>query len=268
MIETRELSRDYPMSGGAVHAVRDVSITVGRGQLVALKGRSGSGKTTFLSMVGGLDRPTRGSVTVDGLPISALPESRLIDFRRRRVGFIFQAFGLMPILSAAENVEFGAIERAGDRDAVVAAAERAGADEVVAQLGGGWDTVLSRRTPGGTDLSGGQWQRVALARALFAVDAGASVLILDEPTAALDVRAEAEFYDRFLEMTRGTTTIVISHRFSTVRRADRIVVLDGGRVVEDGDHDSLLLADGRYAEMFRLQATHFATGVSELDTDG
>lgn len=122
--------------------------------------------------------------------------------------------------------------------------------------------------PAGTDLSGGQWQRLALARALFAVDAGASVLILDEPTAALDARAEAEFYDRFLEVTRETTTVVISHRFSTVRRADRIVVLDHGRVTETGDHESLLVADGRYAEMFRLQATHFVADDGRGDGGG
>jgi len=147
---------------------------------------------------------------------------------------------------------------------MAAAAERAGVAEIISSLPDGWHTVLSRRTPGGIDLSGGQWQRVALARALFAVDAGASLLILDEPTAALDVRAEAAFYDRFLELTEGVTTIVISHRFSTVRRADRIVVIEEGRVTETGNHASLLAVGGRYAHMFRLQAHHFDGGP---DTD-
>jgi ATP-binding cassette subfamily B protein len=117
---------------------------------------------------------------------------------------------------------------------------------------------LSSRYSGGVDLSGGQWQRIALARALFAVQAGASVLVLDEPTAQLDVRAEAAFFDRFLELTRGLTTVVISHRFSTVRRADRIVVLDGGRITERGSHEELMAAGGQYAELFELQARRFA----------
>jgi ATP-binding cassette subfamily B protein len=129
---------------------------------------------------------------------------------------------------------------------------------VIEALPRGWDTVLSRQYPGGADLSGGQWQRLALARALFAVQGGARVLILDEPTANLDVRAEAVLYERFLDITQGLTTLVISHRFSTVRRADRIVVLEGGRVVEDGTHQALLAAGGRYARMFTVQAQRFA----------
>ena len=122
----------------------------------------------------------------------------------------------------------------------------------------GLATVLSSRYSGGVDLSGGQWQRIALARALFAVQAGASVLVLDEPTAQLDVRAEVAFFDRFLELTRGLTTVVISHRFSTVRRAERIAVLDGGQITEQGNHEELMAAGGQYAELFGLQARRFA----------
>jgi ATP-binding cassette subfamily B protein len=149
-------------------------------------------------------------------------------------------------------------------------------DEVVLQrrdpaagdrrLDHGWDTILSRAFDDGTDLSGGQWQRLALARAVYAVQAGAGVLVLDEPTAALDVRGEAEVYDRFLELTRGLTTIVVSHRFSTVRRADRIVVIEHGRVVEDGTHDTLVAAGGRYALMYDLQAARFRDG-TDADSD-
>lgn len=120
--------------------------------------------------------------------------------------------------------------------------------------------MLSAQYEGGQDLSGGQWQRLALARALYAVERGARILVLDEPTAQLDVRAEARFYDRFLDITKGVTSVVISHRFSTVRRADRIAVLDGGRVTETGTHDELLRADGTYAEMFRLQVARFGEG--------
>ncbi|MEO6121612.1 MAG: ABC transporter ATP-binding protein [Acidimicrobiales bacterium] len=152
---------------------------------------------------------------------------------------------------------FGCPERLGDLDGLRAAAERVGALDLIESLPNGWDTVLSRRFKGGTDLSGGQWQRVALARALFAVENGARVLVLDEPTANLDVRSEVELFDRFLDVTRGVTTILISHRFSTVRRADRIVVLDKGRVCEDGTHDSLVAAGGRYATSFRLQADRY-----------
>src|SRR6185437_7869266 len=142
---------------------------------------------------------------------------------------------------------------AHDLDRLREAARQAGALELIEGLPRGWDTILSRRYTGGVDLSGGQWQRLALARALFAAQGGARVLILDEPTASLDVRAEADLYDRFLDITRGLTTILISHRFSTVRRAERICVLEHGRVVEQGSHEELLAAGGRYAGMFALQ---------------
>jgi len=185
------------------------------------------------------------------------------------VAAIFQDFVQYPF-SAYDNVAIGALERAGDRDAVEAAVRRAGAPDMVERLPAGWDTVLGRQFTGGADLSGGEWQRLALARALFAVGGGAGVLVLDEPTASLDVRAEAEFYDRFLDLTAGVTTVVISHRFSTVRRADRIVVLEDGRVVEDGTHESLVETGGRYARMYALQASRFAApcfGTEEAVSD-
>ena len=162
----------------------------------------------------------------------------------------------------AENIGFGAPLHLSDASGIADAARRAGALSLLSSLSGplpGWDTVLSRSYDQGVELSGGQWQRVALARALFAVRHGARILVLDEPTAWLDARGEADFFDRFLEITEGTTTLIISHRFSTVRRADHICVLDEGRVLEQGDHASLIAAGGRYAELFGLQAARFAS---------
>jgi ATP-binding cassette subfamily B protein len=229
-----------------------LDLTIAAGQSLAIVGDNGAGKTTLMKLLCRLYEPTDGRILVDGVAL------RDIDPRewQRRLSAIFQDFTRYQ-LSAGDNVSFGnpdvAVEAAGlDR-----AAARAGAGDLVAGLAHGWDTVLSRQFKDGTDLSGGQWQRLALARALYAVDHGAGVLILDEPTASLDVRAEAELYDRFLELTRGLTTLVISHRFSTVRRADRIVVIEHGKVIEDGSHEALLAAGGHYATMFRLQAALF-----------
>ena len=164
-------------------------------------------------------------------------------------------------LSARENVAGG---RPATDEVLDRAARDAGAADVVGRFPGGWATPLSREFTGGADLSGGEWQRLALARALAGLEAGARVLVLDEPTAHLDVRAEAELYDHFLRLTRGRTTILVSHRFSTVRRADRIAVIEGGRVVEQGSHDELLAARGRYATMFTLQASRFAEAEDEV----
>ena len=150
-------------------------------------------------------------------------------------------------------------------DVLADIARRAGLHDVVTTLSQGWETPLSRQITGGADLSGGQWQRIALARALAAIDSGASLFVLDEPTANLDVRAEAEFYERFLEMTAGLTTLIISHRFATVRRADAIAVLERGRIVEHGTHDELLGLDGTYARLFRLQSSAFES--VEVDGD-
>ena len=252
-IRFEQVSFRYPGRRDQVFEGLDLDIPAGRS--LAIVGPNGAGKTTLVKLLTRLYDPTSGRISVDGVDLTALDASAW----QRRVAAIFQDFAHYQ-LSVADNIGFGAVELGQNRPALVAAAERAGADDLIDGLPNGWDTVLSRRTPGGVDLSGGEWQRIALARALFAVQAGTSFLILDEPTAALDVRAEAEFYDRFLELTQGITTVVISHRFSTVRRADRIAVLEGGRLIEAGDHDSLLDAGGRYAHMFRLQAAHFGAG--------
>lgn len=249
-IRFEDVRFSYP--GAERNALKGLDLEIPAGRSLAIVGENGAGKTSLVKLLCGLYTPTEGSVTVDGLPVSDLdPETW-----RSRVAVLFQDFNRYQ-LSVRENIGFGAPALAGDLDRLRSAAAKAGALELIESLPNGWDTILSREYTGGVDLSGGQWQRIALARALFAVEAGARVLILDEPTAALDVRAEAELYDRFLELTAGLTTILISHRFSTVRRADRIVVLAAGRVVEDGTHEELLALGGRYARMFTLQAERF-----------
>lgn len=230
----------------------DFDLEVEAGTSIAIVGLNGAGKTTLVKLLAGLHRPDSGRVVVDGVPVAHLDAAAW----QRRVSAIFQDFWRYP-MSVRANIGLGAPERLDDQVALDRAAARAGADAVIAELPNGWDTVLDRQFEGGAELSGGQWQRMALARSLFAVEAGARVLVLDEPTAALDVRAEADIYDRFLDITHGLTSIVISHRFSTVRRADRIVVLEHGRIIEDGNHDSLVAAGGRYARMFELQAARY-----------
>ncbi len=241
----------YPGVDGLVLSGLDLDIPAGRS--LAIVGANGAGKTTLVKLICRLYEPTGGWISVDGEDLTELAPEEW----RKRLAAIFQDFARYH-LSARENVGMGAPELAGDIDRLREAARKVGALEMIESLPNGWDTVLSREHDGGVDLSGGQWQRIALARALFAVAGGARVLILDEPTANLDVRAEAELYDRFLEITEGLTTILISHRFSTVRRADRIVVVQGGRVVEAGNHGELMAQDGRYAAMFRVQVERFA----------
>ena len=242
----------YPGSERDIYAGLDLELRAG--ESVAIVGVNGAGKTTLIKLLARLYDPTEGRITVDGTDVRDLAP----DEWQQRVAAIFQDFTRYE-LPARDNVAFGAAS-AVDDDALRTAAERAGALDIIERLPDGWNTPLSRRFSGGIDPSGGQWQRIALARALLAVDQGAGVLVLDEPTANLDVRAEVELYDRFLELTRGVTSVVVSHRFSTVRRADRIVVLDQGAVVEDGDHASLLAAGGHYARMFRLQSSRFHDG--------
>ncbi|HEY8456963.1 MAG TPA: ATP-binding cassette domain-containing protein [Actinopolymorphaceae bacterium] len=251
--------RDQPVYDG-------LDLTIEAGRSLAIVGLNGAGKTTLIKLLTGLTRPQAGRILVDGLDLRELD---LVSWRRQ-VAAIFQDF-VRYQLPARDNIGFGGIESlSGTRTAsydtrrapdverrIREAARRAGADEILDRLPLGLDTVLSRRHDGGVDLSGGEWQRIALARAMAAVDAGARVLVLDEPTAHLDVRAEADLYDRFLDLTSGLTAIVISHRFSTVRRADRIVVLDAGRIVEDGSHEELVAAGGRYARLFRQQASRY-----------
>jgi ATP-binding cassette subfamily B protein len=240
----------YPGADRDVFDGLDLVIPAGRS--TALVGINGAGKTTLVKLLARLHAPTEGRILVDGTDLARLRPAQW----QRQVAVVFQDFAHYP-LTFAENIGFGAPEHLDDLAGIGAAASRAGADSTLATMPAGLQTVLSRGYEHGVDLSGGQWQRVALARALFAVRHGARILILDEPTAWLDARGEADFFDRFLEITEGTTTLIISHRFSTVRRADHICVLDHGRLLEQGDHESLLAAGGRYAQLFLLQAARF-----------
>ena len=215
----------------------------------ALVGANGVGKTTLVKLLCRLHDPTGGHILADDVDVADLDAASW----QRRVAVVFQDFNRYPV-SARENIAFGSIEHADDEVGIRRAAVGAGAAEFIEALPGGLDTVLSRSYEGGIEPSGGQWQRIALARALFASEHGARVLVLDEPTSWLDVRGEADFYDRFLSLSKGLTTVVISHRFSTVRLADRICVLENGSVVESGSHAELMAREGTYARMFSLQA--------------
>jgi ATP-binding cassette, subfamily B, bacterial len=241
----------YPTSDGPVLDALD--LTIRAGQSLAIVGENGAGKTTLVNLLCGFYEPTGGRITVDGVDLAEIDKRAW----QRRFAAVFQEFAKYP-LTLRENVVLGNSSRAADYETRIRAGQRAGIMELVESLPDNWNTLLSKKFEGGTDLSGGQWQRVALARAMFALECGAGVLLLDEPTANLDVRAEASLYDRFLDLTAGLTTIVVSHRFSTVRRADTIVVLEGGRIVESGTHDELIALAGRYARMFDLQARYYS----------
>ncbi len=259
-IRFEDVSFRYPGSDTDVLSKLNLEITAG--QSVALVGANGAGKSTLVKLLAGCYRPTAGRVLVDGVDLATL-DAMAIGAWQRRIAAIVQDFLKLPF-SVADNVRLGASEAAVDQDALPGVAVRAGFTEVVGRLPHNWQTVLDRSFDDGVDLSGGEWQRLALARALFAVEAGARVLVLDEPAAALDVRAEAEMVDRYLEMTAGVTSLMISHRFSVVRGARMICVLADGRIVEQGNHRELIESNGIYAQMFRLQAERYLS-TGEVD---
>lgn len=234
----------YP--GTDREAVRGVSMRIRAGEVVALVGENGSGKTTLAKLVAGLFSATGGRVLWDGTDVGRLDRTSV----RRHVGIIFQDF-VRYQLTARENVGFGRADAMEDAERVRAAAELAGASRYLERLPNGYDTLLGKMFSGGYDLSLGQWQRVALARAFFR---DAHLLVLDEPTASLDARSEHELFEHVQALGRGRAVLLISHRFSTVKSADRIYVLHHGEVVEQGSHDELMAEGGRYAELFELQA--------------
>jgi ABC-type multidrug transport system fused ATPase/permease subunit len=247
------VSFTYPSADPDARLVLDhLDLDIEAGSSVALVGENGAGKTTLIKLLCRFYDPTSGRITLDGVDIRELD---LVDLRTR-MAVIFQDF-VRYQLPARDNVGFGALAAAGDTALLREAASRVGILDLLEGLPDGWDTPLAREF-GGVDLSGGEWQRVALARAMMAqVGRDADLLVLDEPTASLDVRVENELYGHFAELSRGRTTLLVSHRFSTVRMAGRIVLLADGRVAEDGSHEQLVAAGGRYAELYEVQASHY-----------
>jgi len=245
--EFRNVTFRYPGSSRLV--LDGLNFHFRSGERIALIGENGEGKTTIVKLLTRLYDPLEGQVLLDGVD---LREYNLEDLYQE-IGVIFQDF-MRYEMTARDNIAVGRIERIGDLPLLQQSAQKSMADEVIGRLPQGYEQMLGRRFDGGVDLSGGEWQKVALARAYLR---DAQILILDEPTAALDARSEFEVFQRFAELTAGKMALFISHRFSTVRMADRIVVLEHGRIAEDGDHEQLTRLGGRYAEMFELQAASY-----------
>lgn len=246
-LRVENLDFSYPGTGHQVLA--GIDLTLGAGETVALVGRNGSGKTTLTKLLCRLYDPTGGRITIDGVDIRDFG----IDALRRQIGVIYQDFGRYQ-MSARDNILLGRPDIDPNDPAIEAAARWAGIHEVLAALPQGYDTVLSRTLTDGEELSIGQWQKLALARALLR---DSQLILLDEPTSALDPAAEFEFFEKFRAMVRGRSALIISHRFSTVRLADRIYVMDAGRVVEEGDHDRLMALGGLYASLYSRQASYY-----------
>lgn len=246
-IVLNHVSFQYP--GGARKALEDVSLTIQPGEVVALVGENGSGKTTLMKLLCRLYDPTGGTITLDGIDLRQFETKAL----RNEISIIFQDYAHYH-LTARENIWFGNTKLPPDHPAVIAAARRSGADAVIRALPHGYDTILGKRFENGEELSIGEWQKVALARA-FTRDS--QIIVLDEPTSSMDAKAEYEVFESFRQLVSGRTAILISHRFSTVRMADRIFVLKHGKVIEGGTHDELVRAGGTYAGLFEMQAQHY-----------
>jgi len=245
--EFRNVSFAYP--GTERRVLRNFNFTLHPGERIALIGENGQGKTTVVKLITRLYDPTEGQILLDGVDLREYD----LESLHAEIGVIFQDF-MRYEMTARDNIAVGRIEVPHTDGEIEYAAQKSLASEVVAKLHGGYEQMLGRRFESGVDLSGGEWQKLALARAYLR---DAQLLILDEPTASLDARSELEVFERFAELTEGKMALLISHRFSTVRMADRIVVLEGGRLVEEGSHSQLMALGGRYAEMFEMQAASY-----------
>ncbi len=246
-IEMRHVSFKY--TGHDEYALRDVNLKINPGEKIALVGPNGAGKTTLIKLLTRLYDPTEGQILLDGVDL------RDYDLRelRQRIGVIFQDF-VRYHLAASENVGFGQIEALDDRPRIVRAAEKSGAHPLITALPEGYETTLGRWFSKGRDLSGGEWQKIALARAFMR---DCRVLVLDEPTAALDAENELKVFQQFRELAEDKIAVLISHRFSTVRMADHIYVIERGQITEQGTHGELLAQGGTYARLFTLQAESY-----------
>jgi ATP-binding cassette subfamily B protein len=247
-IRFENVSFAYP--GAENQALSNLSFTVKAGETLAVVGRNGAGKTTLFKLICRLYDPMEGRILIDGIDIKDFEPDEL----RRQIGAMFQDY-VDYQATAAENIGLGHLPEIANRDAVVSASKQAGSDELISHLPEGYDTALGKWFDAGVNLSGGEWQKVALARAFMREDA--RILLLDEPTSALDAQAEYDLFERLRSLTHGRTAVYISHRFSTVRRADRIVFLEHGRLVEEGTHEELIRLNGRYARLFRMQAAAY-----------
>lgn len=245
--EFRDVAFGYPGSERTV--VRNLSFRLDAGEKIALIGENGAGKTTIVKLLARLYDPIHGAILLDGVDLREYS----VEDLRREIGVIFQDY-MRYDTTARDNIAFGKIDSREDQDRINQAASKSLADTVVRRFSNGYDQMLGRRFEGGADLSGGEWQKFALARAYMR---DAQLLILDEPTATLDARAEYEVFQRFADLTRDRMAVLISHRFSTVRMADRILVLDGGEIKEQGSHSQLVALGGQYAQLFELQASGY-----------
>ncbi len=248
------VSFTYP--GQSTPVLRDVSLRLLPGECVALVGHNGAGKTTIVKLLLRLYDPTGGHILLDGVDLRQYD----LDELRRKMGAIFQDFGRYEF-TVGENIGLGQLEHLGNRERQLDALVKAGGASLLERLPGGLDTLLGREL-GERELSGGEWQKLALARAYLR---DSPILILDEPTAALDVQTEYRIYTRFHDLTRDRLTLLISHRFSTIRMADRILYLAKGRIQEEGSHHELMERDGAYARLYRLQAAHYLDTEQEVD---